>query len=93
MYRIVTELLQKRWNGHTPIRLLGVGVTGVENAACAEQQELFPNMEDRSKKVEETVIDLKKRLKGITLTRASLLRAPAGKSCDPGGSGPSTADS
>jgi DNA polymerase-4 len=74
LYRIVMELFDKKWDGHTPIRLLGVGVSGVESGPAPQQQELFPDETDRRKKVEEAVIQLRKKMKGLKLTRASLLK-------------------
>jgi DNA polymerase-4 len=73
VYRVALGLLRKRWDGHTPIRLIGVGFSGVKKTQSADQGELFPDSDSRKKKLEETVIGIKKRHKGITLTRASLL--------------------
>ena len=78
MYHIVMELFEKKWDGHTPIRLLGVGVSGVESGPEPRQQELFPDETDKRKKVEEAVINLRRKMKGLKLTRASLLKPGEG---------------
>ncbi len=87
IYRTAQSLLDKRWDGHTPIRLIGVGLSGVSGEETDEQLELFQQRDDRTKKVEQTVIGLKKKMSGVTLTRASLLnlrspRRPGGSDRD-----------
>jgi DNA polymerase-4 len=74
IYEITLELLRKRWDGHTPIRLIGVGVSGVESLEKSSQLELFPDSDDRKKRLEEAVIGIKKKHAGVKLTRASLLK-------------------
>jgi len=76
MYAVALELLGKRWDGRTPIRLLGIGVSGVESASEPTQLELFPDEDDRRKKIEEAVVKLRRKMNGVTLTRASLLQPP-----------------
>ena len=84
IYRTVLTLLNKRWDGHTPVRLLGVGLSGVVKEDTTDQLELFQRADDRRKKVEETVINLKKKMGGVKLTRASLLdNPPSHRSGDP----------
>ena len=41
IYAVVLELLRQRWNGSRLIRLIGVGVSSVEEAGSAVQGELF----------------------------------------------------
>jgi DNA polymerase-4 len=74
IYEMTLNLLKKRWDGHTPIRLIGVGVSGVEKHGTTTQLELFGDSEDKKKRVEEAVIGIKKKLSGVKLTRASLLK-------------------
>ena len=46
----------------------------MERGPDPQQQELFPDETDKQKKVEEAVIDLRRTMKGLKLTRASLLK-------------------
>jgi DNA polymerase IV len=41
MYQLAVKLFEKKWNGETPIRLVGVGAEGIVPAADALQPELF----------------------------------------------------
>lgn len=66
------ELFYKRWNGNTPIRLVGVGLISVEAAEIPEQMNLFEDGFEKKKKVEEAVFNLKN--KGEKITKASLLK-------------------
>ncbi len=74
IFEITLGLLRKRWDGHTPIRLIGVGVSGVESLETSTQLELFQDPDDRKKRLEEAVIGIKKKHSGVKLTRASLLK-------------------
>jgi len=65
--------IKRRWDGHTPIRLIGLGVSGVVKDNEPDQLELFQDPDSRKKKVEQAVIGIKKRWSGVKLTRASLL--------------------
>jgi len=71
---LALDLLEKRWDTHTPVRLVGVGFSNVVRDTEDEQLELFGDEDDRRRKVEEAVVDLRRKLSGIKLTRASLLR-------------------
>ncbi len=73
IYTAALELFKSKWNGFTPIRLIGLGVSGVVSEDYPDQLELFPEPEDKKKKVEETIAKLKKKMKNIKLTKASLL--------------------
>ncbi len=74
LYGLALDLLGKRWDTHTPVRLVGVGFSNVVRETEDEQLELFGDEDDRRRKVEEAVVDLRRKLTGIKLTRASLLR-------------------
>jgi DNA polymerase-4 len=73
LYHVALELLKKRWDGHTPVRLIGLGVSGVVKDQYPEQPELWQDSDSKKKKVEEAVIGIKKKWGGAKLTRASLL--------------------
>ena len=74
IYDTALELLDKRWNGSDLIRLIGLGLTALENAAQPEQAELFDDPYDKKKKVEEAVFSYHKSKKGGSIVKASLLR-------------------
>ena len=65
------ELLEKRWDGRTPVRLLGVGLAQVRKGPQSIQGELFATPFERQKKVERAVMGIRKR--GQMVIKASLL--------------------
>ena len=73
VFDTVLELLEKRWNGFDPVRLVGVGLTALEAANEPEQAELFEDAYDRRKKVEEAILSYRKTKKGGSIVKASLL--------------------
>jgi DNA polymerase-4 len=73
IFTLALQLLDQRWNGSTPVRLVGVGVANVVAPGQAIQGELFEDDFDKKKKVEETVIRLREKLQGVKLTKASLI--------------------
>lgn len=79
IYAIACELLEKRWNGSVELRLIGVGLGNVETEDSAVQGELFEDKQDKRKKVEKTVLALKKKMTGGAVVKANLLgRKPRG---------------
>ena len=74
MYKIALDLFFKRWNGFTPLRLIGLGVSDVINHKAPEQLELFSGADSKKKKLEETISSLKKKMTDTTITKASLLK-------------------
>jgi DNA polymerase-4 len=73
LYRLAHELLLKRWDGSTPIRLIGVGAANVRRQDSTVQGELFEDEYARRRKVEAAVTELRQRINGVKLTKASLL--------------------
>ncbi|UCF99423.1 MAG: DNA polymerase IV [Spirochaetaceae bacterium] len=73
IYQLAQELLAQRWNGSTPVRLIGVGTANVVAPGQAIQGELFAEDLDKRRKVEETVTHLRQKMKGVKLTKASLI--------------------
>jgi DNA polymerase-4 len=73
IYALALELLGQRWNGSTPVRLIGVGTANVVAPGEAIQGELFAEELDKRRKVEQTVTRLRQKMKGIKLTKASLI--------------------
>lgn len=73
IYDTALRLLDKRWQGGELIRLIGLGLTALENTAQPEQNELFEDPYDKKKKVEEAVFSYHKSKKGANIVKASLL--------------------
>jgi DNA polymerase-4 len=73
IYALALDLLDQRWNGSTPVRLIGVGTANVVAPGEAIQGELFAEEFDKRRKVEETVTRLRQKMKGVKLTKASLI--------------------
>jgi DNA polymerase-4 len=73
LYRLCLELLGQRWNGSTPVRLVGVGTDNVVGGQEAVQQELFDDQSSRKRRVEEAVTRIREKMDGVKLTKASLL--------------------
>ena len=73
LYRLALELLAQRWNGSTPIRLVGVGTDNVVGGEEAVQKELFEDEGSRKRQVEEAVTRIREKMDGVKLTKASLL--------------------
>ena len=73
LYRLCLELLDKRWSGGTPIRLVGVGTDNVVGCQEVVQQELFEDEASRKRRVEEAVTRIREKMDGVKLTKASLL--------------------
>jgi len=73
LYRLCLELLGQRWNGGTPVRLVGVGTDNVVGGQEVVQQELFEDQSSRKRRVEEAVTRIREKMDGVKLTKASLL--------------------
>lgn len=71
IHKAALALLDRRWDGVTPVRLIGVGLAGAAGSEAPAQGELFEEPADRRRRIEEVALDLKK--KDASLTRASLL--------------------
>lgn len=84
LYREARTLLAKRWDGKTPLRLIGLGVAGVRSDSEDLQHDLFTDQqEDKRRKVEEALLDLRrKRPDAAPVTRARLLRPGAANGPD-----------
>jgi DNA polymerase-4 len=73
IYALALDLLKQRWNGSTPVRLVGIGTANVVAPGQAVQGELFAEELDKRRRVEEAVTRLRQKMKGIKLTKASLI--------------------
>lgn len=72
---VARELLDSRWNGSTPIRLVGIGFSGLIQAEAQDQLELFTDEFSRRKRVEEAVFRIRRKMGDVTLTKASLMES------------------
>ena len=74
LYRIGREVLLSRWDHHTPLRLLGIGLSGVQPEGNDSQEELFTeSRDDRRREVEKAVLDLKKKFHGTRIEKARFI--------------------
>jgi len=74
LHSVAKELLGSRWDGGTPIRLIGIGLSGLSPIESRDQLELFADDFSKKTRVEETILKLKRKLGDIPLTKASLLK-------------------
>ncbi|HET6450893.1 MAG TPA: DNA polymerase IV, partial [Spirochaetia bacterium] len=72
---VARELLESRWNGSTPVRLVGIGFSNLSPLETQDQLELFPDRGAKRGKVEEAVFRLQQRMGESALTKASLLKS------------------
>lgn len=70
---VMRELLAARWNGSTPIRLIGVGLANLVGVDAEDQLELFADDFSRRKKVEEAVFRIRQKMGETTITKAGLM--------------------
>ncbi len=73
-YAVALELLNQRWKGGTPLRLIGAGAASLERQSEPEQPELFEQEDDRRKKVEQAVYSIRNKLSRDSIVKASLLK-------------------
>jgi DNA polymerase IV len=82
LHEVIKGLLAARWDGSTPVRLVGVSMSSLVALESPDQLDLFSDQYSRRQKVEETVLKIRKKLGDVTLTKASLLskdgRVPRG---------------
>ena len=74
---VARELLESRWNGGTPIRLVGIGFSNLIPSEAQDQLELFADEFSRQKKVEEAVFKIRRKMGDVSLTKASLIDGDA----------------
>jgi DNA polymerase-4 len=79
LFAVVRALLAARWDGGTPVRLVGAGCANLERAGELGQLQLFADGMERRRKVEEAVLALRRRMGDATVTKASLLDEQAHK--------------
>jgi len=73
IYSVACELLEKRWDGTVLIRLIGIGLGNVDSEGLGVQGELFEDRQDKHKRVEKAVLELKKKMAEDAVVKANLL--------------------
>jgi DNA polymerase-4 len=73
LYAAAVELLGKKWNGKTPIRLLGLGLSGITAGKTQVQGELFEEKDNRKQKLEEAVLKIRRKYSQVNITKARLM--------------------
>jgi DNA polymerase-4 len=73
LHAVAKELLHSRWDGGTPIRLVGVGMSNLVPLESRDQLELFTDDFTKKKLVEDAVLRIRRKMGDVTLTKASLL--------------------
>ena len=71
LYREALGLVMKKWDGHTPIRLVGCGLGNVTSEPIASQGDLFDSTRDRDRRLAEAVHELRRQ--GLPVKKARLL--------------------
>ena len=65
--------IRDRWDGHTPLRLLGISLTQVTREAYA-QQSMFPQPDkERARKLDRTIDAIRQRFGPDTIQRGGIL--------------------
>lgn len=71
-FQVARQLLQRRWDGQRPLRLLGIGFARAARHVYS-QGELFDSKSQRIRQVEQTVARIRAGSGGPPITKASLL--------------------
>lgn len=79
LYTTAWNLFQERWND-SPVRLLGVGIIGMEEKPDTDQMELFTN--EKNRRLDSALLEVQNRFGRRSVTRASLLPDPVTKKRD-----------
>lgn len=80
IYEIAKRLLDELWDGHTPLRLLGVALTGLTREQNI-QLTLFPDEDaerqrEKSRLLDRTVDSIRSRYGSETIRRCTVCRSP-----------------
>ena len=77
-YRAGLALLAKRWNGSSPVRLLGLGYALVQAGLGSDQQDLFgeATLDLKRKKVEQTILGLRNKYSSGIIKLGGLMSDP-----------------
>lgn len=73
LFRHLASLFRSKWTGE-PLRLLGVGLTGLEKASTFVQHDFFDAKQRKQELVEKAILGLKGKNPQVPLTKARLLK-------------------
>lgn len=75
VYEVSKALFAELWDGHTPLRLLGINLSDLTRDGC-EQQSLFPNPKrERERKLDRTMDDLRNRFGADMVVRGAAFQS------------------
>ena len=74
LFERAKKLFYKKADVSKGIRLLGVALQNIKDANDFVQSELFDFEDEKKRKLEEAILKTEKKLKGVTITRARLLK-------------------
>lgn len=80
LYRTALELLARRWNGTAPLRLVGLGLSDIQDGTGNGQIDLFAdeNIDLKRQRVEHAVLGIRAKLGSSAISKGSLLRGRGG---------------
>ncbi len=74
LYKVIRDLFGARWTPGKTVRLIGVGLGGLEEAGGFDQGDLFEGENEKQGRVEKALVALqKKHPEGAAVVRASLM--------------------
>jgi DNA polymerase IV len=71
LFAVAKELLYRKWDKSTAVRLIGCGLGNIESGSPEAQQDLFDDRNDRQRRAEAAVFNLRQR--GLKVGKARLL--------------------
>ncbi len=69
-YELALKLLEKKWDGRSPLRLVGLGFSNVEKRESVSQGEFFDDKTDRRFRAEKAILELQKKYAGLSISKA-----------------------
>ncbi len=69
-YELAIQLLKQKWDGRSPVRLIGLALSGVEKIERGAQADLFDFTDGRRYRIETAVIELHKKYRNLKLAKA-----------------------
>ncbi len=74
IYEVAIKLFDELWDGHTPLRLLGIALTGITREGDYMQGLLFPDEnKEKSRSLDKAVDNIRNRFGLDTLKRGSMI--------------------
>lgn len=73
-FEVIKELFEKKYDGKSGIRLLGVGLDNVTKAESPQQQSLFDDGSQKKQAIEKAILSLEKKHPEIKIQKARTLK-------------------